>query len=604
MIKRNFLLPLFVVAALSACSDSDDNDDPVSPAPSPADPSPAPAPDDQPGNPGIPAPLPDNPPAAPGSVFQGLPDDIGDVDTFYDQDGYAEPGVIRVDIRTVTVPGICTQEDQSGCTLADVIADTNNKDDFKVEIPVHFKSSDFADDGSINNATLRQRGNSARQAPQKSFRIKLDDKDTLWRSERRLQLNKHPFDASRIKNKLSFDLIRTLPHFPSLRTQFVNLWIDDGAGPTDYGLFTHVEFAAGKYLDNRGLGENDNLYKIEFFEFSAGDLNFIKVDGAGAPVDEKLFETRLEIENGDDHTNVFNMLSAMTDSGRSFDSILDQYFNRNNVLMWITANLLMHQTDAITQNFYLYNPQGSEKFYFLPWDYDGTFEVESELTNSFDNTALAKRKFYGYARGLNSQFVARYYKQPGAHQRILQAADEIRRTYLSDAQIMARAEILNRLAEPFLTSLPDSQHGRFEVQNPQLFANAVARVHNAMQNDFAVPMPPTLQPAEFGLDGSLLLSWTPAYDVTQTNTLTYDIELSTSYLFEPENIVYSDSGISDASDLITYSLGTGGLPSGQLFVRLIARGSLDPQRYWQTASNFHRLEDGTDRFGIAAITIP
>jgi len=106
-------------------------------------------------------------------------------------------------------------------------------DDHTVDINVHFQSDDFANDGSISNAELRLRGGGSRFAPQKSFRIKLDSKTDIWRGERYLQLNKHPFESSRIRNKLAMDIMAEIPNLPSVRTQFVNLWIDDGEGPVD-----------------------------------------------------------------------------------------------------------------------------------------------------------------------------------------------------------------------------------------------------------------------------------------------------------------------------------------------------------------------------------
>ena len=237
-------------------------------------------------------------PIAGNSVFVPDASDIVDLDSFYDQDGYGTVDVVRLDVRTSTTPGVCTIDDQSGCTLADVIADVNPDDDFEVEIAVHFQGDDFADDGSESNATLRQRGGFSRTWPQKSFRVKLENDDVLWRNEDRLQMNKNPFDKSRIRNKLAFDLMREIPNLPSLRTQFVNLWIDDGQGPEDYGLYTHAEYAGKEYLINRGRNKDDNLYKIEYFAFSQGDLNAIQVDENGEPIDEDRFETALDIKRG------------------------------------------------------------------------------------------------------------------------------------------------------------------------------------------------------------------------------------------------------------------------------------------------------------------
>lgn len=539
-------------------------------------------------------------PDEPDNPFIADPSDIIDVDAFYDQDGYDTVNIIRVDIRTNTLEGVCNEVDISGCTLDDVIADTNGDDNFKAEIEVHFQSTDFADDGSSNNATLRQRGASSRLAPQKSFRIKLDSKEDLWRNERRLQLNKHPNENSRIRNKVSFDLLRSLPHIPSLRTQFVNLWIDDGQGPEDYGLFTHVEFAGKEYLSNRGRNTDDNLYKIEFFEFSQGDLDNLQVDSEGRPLDEDRFESRLQIERGDDHRMVVEMLTALNNPEQSFESVLNRYFNKNNVLTWVTANLLLHATDAITQNFYLYNPVGSDKFYFLPWDYDSTFFPEPALSNSLENDELAKRLFYGYARGVNSQFVSRYYQQPGIHQKILNAANVLRNTYLTDSNISERALRYATVVEPYLTREPDSIYNPdYSINRSNQFASSVASIHEALQNDFGIPIPPILNAPT--LDGDkLIFSWSPAFDVTRQNSISYELLVSTSVEFTPENIV---ANVDNLGGSVSYETSTNDLPSGQLFVRVIARGSTDPTNIWQVAENTTKL-NGTEWYGVRSFTLP
>ena len=541
------------------------------------------------------------------SVFVQHPTDIGDFNAFYSQDGYDNVNVIRIDLRVAnTTQGICTIDDQSGCTLADVLADTDGDDDFKVEIDVHASGEGLPDDGSVTNATLRQRGNTARFGPQKSFRLKLDSKEMLWRNERRLQLNKNPFEGTRLKNKLAFDLFRAVPHFPSLRTQFVNLWIDNGQGLEDFGMFTHAEFVGGRYVENRSLGEDDNLYKIEFFEFSEGDLNRLRVDANGEPLDEDEYETRLEIEHGEDHSAVVRMLEAMLDTTRSMDSVIDQYFNRNNIVTWLATNLILRQADAITHNFYLYNPAGTDRFYFLPWDYDGTFEPAQELINSTENSELQKRKFYGYARGINSHFVNRFYRLPGAHNLLVSAIDELRANYYSDEQIRSRATALNTAIRPFLTSLPDSQFVSWQENSPERLVSVINQNYATITNDYDIPMEPEiLRNPEIDAAGNLQLEWTPAFDVTATNTLSYDLIIATSPGFEPESVVFNDTGIADVpGGLVSYPVDTALLPQGRVYVRLIARGSTDPLNVWQTNKNVHKLEDGTDMFGMLAVDLP
>jgi len=312
------------------------------------------------------------------------------------------------------------------------------------------------DTGNLPNARLRQRGASSRQAPQKSFRIRLDD--DLWREEERLQLNKHPFDQSRMTNKLAFDLMQRLPHLPSLRTQFVNLWIDDGLGPVDQGLYTHVESRAKEYLINRGLDKDDNVYKANFFTFSESDLAAIQVDENGEPLDEDRFEARIEIDRGDDHTKLVEMVAAINDPNISFEAVLDRYFNRNNVLMWVTANLLLGQEDVADQNFFLYNPKGTERFYFLPWDYDGALRVEPPLTddNSFDE--LRRRLVFGFANAANNNFLRQFYLLPKAHDRIVRAATEVRRDYFTDDLIRDLSSQYANVIRPFISRSPDIEN--------------------------------------------------------------------------------------------------------------------------------------------------
>lgn len=551
-----------------------------------------------------------DPPTYPNNtVFTPHPTDIGDFNAFYQQSGYAVPNVIRMNVRVAnsnTVQGTCTIANQSGCTLNDVLADTDGRDEFKVEIPVHASGTGLPNDGLDVNATLRQRGNTARFGPQKSFRLKLDNKDTLWRNERRLQLNKNPFEPTRFKNKLAFDLFSTVPHFPSLRTQFVNLWIDNGQGPEDFGLFTHTEFVGKEYVNNRGLGEDDNLYKIEFWRFSQGDLNSVQVDEEGRPLDPEQFATRLEIENGRDHSMLTTMLEAMLDEDRSFDSLLDEHFNRNNVLTWLATNLILRQADAITHNFYLYNPAGTKRFYFLPWDYDGTFESEQPLSNSTENEELQKRKFYGYARGINSEFVNRFYRLPGAHELLVQAIDELRANHYTDERILQKATALNTLVEPYLTTLPDSEHVRFEQSSPERLVAVINQNEIDIKNNYSIPLEPTILPnPEIDARGLLQLEWEPAFDVVGRSILTYDLIISTSPFFEPDNIVFNDIGIDDVpSGTIPYSIDANRLPSGRVYVRVIARASIEPRRFWQTNSNQHRLDDGTDLFGMLAVDLP
>ena len=523
---------------------------------------------------------------------------------FFHRDGYASIDVVRVDLRTDTTRGVCTEDDLSGCTLDDVNADVDTSDNLAPEIEVQFQATDYANDGSSSNAELRQRGATTRQFPQKSYRVKIDRDALLWRNERRLQLNKHPADLSRIRNKLSFDLMSNVPALPSLRTQFVNLWIDDGQGPVDYGLFTHVEALQEESLENRGWEEDDNIYKAEQFTFSTRDLDALAIDETGAPLDEDAFEERLEIKTGaDDHTQLIAMLVAINDPAQNFETVLDKYFDRENVLMWVTVNFLLGQKDSTTHNFYLYNPAGSEKFYFLPWDYDAAFYIETELDETLANDELDERLFYGYARGANSVFLDRYFRLPDINDSIVNAADSLRNGPLSDAEISERALLYGSVIRPFTTRQPDLAHLSLSAENAedefdariQQLPEYVAINHQVLRDGLGIPMPHTLETPVL-TDDEWVLSWSPAYDVLG-HSVSYDLQVSSNLIFSASAIVFEISGIADDPVKIEYSVPASNLPEVPLYYRVIARSSNDPQRFWQVAKNILRI-DGTAWYGI------
>ena len=538
---------------------------------------------------------PEVPPPLDGDVFEPLASDINPDRSRFSSDGYDPVNVIRVDLRTDTTAGVCTDDDESGCTLADVLADVDKTDDLTVDIPVHFMSDDFADDGSQSNAELRLRGGGSRLAPQKSFRIKLDSKDDLWRGERYLQLNKHPYESSRQRNKLAMDLMSRVPQLPSFRTQFVNLWIDDGSGPEDYGLFTHVERSNDDYLESRALDKDGNLYKAEEFQFSLSDLENMRVDDEGEPLDEDRFETSLEIEEGKDHRALVNMMSALHDPDRSFESVLDEYFNRNNVLAWMSVNLLFRHADGTRHNYILYNPSGTEKFYFIPWDYDaalGRWRLPAD--DSTSNADLKSRVNYGYSLGAENVFIENFYKLPGAHNELLSAIAYLRQNAIDDATIVEQSERNADLIEPFMTRLPDSEFNP-EFNNFVNFDDTIAWNEESVQTRFNVPLPPALLTPERQQD-AWSFSWTPAYSPTG-DALSYDLLISSSLSFDADDIAVEITGIEDASSTVVQLVDSARLPRQTYYVRVIARADIDPGRFWTPARN-RVVEGGTRYYGM------
>ncbi|HTM20526.1 MAG TPA: CotH kinase family protein, partial [Kofleriaceae bacterium] len=169
------------------------------------------------------------------------PIDLADDRSVYDQD--------RLEVMVVSL----TVADQAA--LAAVDADEDG-----AEASGTFVADD--DGGRVEApATLEVRGSSSRLADQKSFKIRLQD--ATWRGQKELNLNKHPFDLTRVRNALAFTLFRTIPHFSSMRIQLVNLFING----VDRGLYTQIEEGDDDFLARHGLDPEGQLYKARLFEF-------------------------------------------------------------------------------------------------------------------------------------------------------------------------------------------------------------------------------------------------------------------------------------------------------------------------------------------------
>ena len=251
------------------------------------------------------------------------------------------------------------------CTLEDVLNDTDANDDYEPELHVHYENDEYMREGV--NAEFKQKGKTTRHAAQKSFRVKLDTETDLFKNERTMQLNKHPFDRARMRNKLFFEIFQDIPNFPSLKTRFVDLKINDEA----YGLYTHIEKCDEIYLKNHNFGEDTNLYKAQNFAFRVTPE--MALDDKGDPVDPDAFDSVIKIVNGKETSKFIGMLNDINsvEGDEAFMKVFNRYFNRDNYITWMAVNIVTGNKDTVSQNFFLINPKYSDVFYFAPWDYDG-----------------------------------------------------------------------------------------------------------------------------------------------------------------------------------------------------------------------------------------
>lgn len=509
------------------------------------------------------------------TVFSPLSTDIQEIESIYKQ---KTPNLLRVDIKTSISQGLCIESDYIGCTLNDVNNDIDGSDDFKPEVKIHFSADDFLTTEKPN-ATIRLRGNTSRNYELKSYRIKLDSKKELWRDERKLQLNKHIEDRTRIKNKLSFDLMSTIPHLPSLRTQFVQLYIDN----QNYGLFTHVENVGKEYLQKRGFNKDSNLYKAENFEFILrAELN---IDANGQPINEKEFESILEIKRGKDSKKLIEMLAALKNVDNDFKSdVMDKYFNINNFLTWVSVNTLMGNSDIKTSNFYILNPKDKNTFYFLPWDYDQSWGYDWEENTILENSVPSKT--YRVPHNLWATKIGqRFLSQPNASEQLKSAVKEIKNNYLTKTKINTFTESYYNVVFPLIAQNPDFNFIDFNQSNDDLaldkytklynsLANSVERNYQTFLKDLESPMPFWLREATLK-EENIVFDWEKSVDL-QNDKINYTLEVSNTPLFQKEDIKYHIKDIKENHLSIKWIL-----PKGTYYYRVTAHDDKNPKENWQ-----------------------
>lgn len=421
------------------------------------------------------------------------------------------------------------------------------------------------------NATIELRGQSARLFPQKSYKIKLFNDTENWIDFHTINLNKHYEDPMRIKNKLSYDYFEMLDDFVSLRTRFVRVYIKDlSSGKSaekfeDYGLYTFIEQPNKSFLKRHNLDKNANLYKVENFEFYRYADHIKTKDDTTYDIHK--FEEILEISGNDNHKNLIEMLDAVNDYGKNINEVVDKYFDRDNLMTWLAVNILFDNYDTNSRNFLLYSSLNSNKWFFIPWDYDKawTYNIhrgkwEKGLSNYWtmvlfnrlfkdpDNITELSKKIEELASIINEdntrKFLDEYYKV--VEENVLVSPD------------------INYLENQLETTLSEYKDDYYSLVN--LTEKNRKYYYEGLKN----PMPFYLEEPIYE-NGKYTFSWQAAYDI-DGNEIEYKFLISSDQQFE--NIV------AEFENLKQTSCNVENLGNGDYYWKVIA---YDSKENWQEA---------------------
>lgn len=378
------------------------------------------------------------------------------------------------------------------------------------------------------NATISKRGNSSSQAAQSSFKLELDKNAGLWRGQRNIALNKHAFDSTRIRNKLYFDLLKDIPDVPSLRTQFVRLYIKDETSDSkqfkDYGIFTQVEVPNKKYLVNHGLDSSGYLYKVRSFNFEQNDVikNF---DDPEFNLEE--FEKIMSVKGKENNAKLIEMIEAVNDINLDIDEVIDKYFDRDNYVNWLAYNILLGNIDTTMQNFYLYSPLNGNRWFFIPWDGDGSLTLTEDMLQGEANRNETWEK--GIANYWSVSFHRRFLKKEKNREELKAIVLE-QKGILSNEKVTDLINTYTKAIDKYVISMPDLLHlGQTAEDRKQIIEKLPQEIdinYNNFLNTLDELMPFFLETPIISEDG-VKLQWEDAYDF-KNQEISYKLIISAS----------------------------------------------------------------------------
>ncbi len=429
--------------------------------------------------------------------------------------------------------------------------DTIAEKDAHIPAPVTFSSADYPATDGVPNATMTVRGQTSVSAPQKSWKITLDGED--FGGQGKVHLSKHTYDVTRIREQLGARVSRTVEHVPSLRVQWVHLFVNG----EDYGLFTQEENVDAKYLRRRHFDERGGLFKASDFAFRAPTVDEVSagsIDG-------------LEPKTSNDFSGLFTMLGALHDDANTWEDVLAAHFDRANVIDFFAVAYLTKNLDTTSQNYYLYAPANDpQRFYLIPWDFDGSWDFYAQDPISLSDWEGSLGNWWG------NDLWYRVLQDPAFVAEVQTRIQALGASAYQEATVRAVIDELEAVAGPYQSVSPDGDSGnqplsidwRSDVVDDLGFvpANRLAR----LADDIERPMPFFTAVTPLAGD-ELQISWSTPYE-PQNEAMTYQVQIAPGGCGWRQHDCFSDSvavsfdGLTGNSVTLSRSVDLASLPAG------------------------------------------
>ncbi len=243
------------------------------------------------------------------------------------------------------------------------------------EYPANFIFTREGVADTVENIGFRIRGNTSRTSAKKSFKVSFDTfvDGREYRGLDKMNINGEHNDPSIIRSKLSWDVFEAL-NVIAPRSNHVRLFINDEY----FGLYMNVEHIDNEFVEDRFGSDAGNLYKSLY----PADLSYLGDDPDDYKREEfgrQIYELKTN-EDVNDYTDIAEFIQFMYNaSDQVFEKEIRDYINVDGVLRVMAVDILTGMWDDYMfnkNNFYLYHNPATDRFEFIPFDYDNTFGID------------------------------------------------------------------------------------------------------------------------------------------------------------------------------------------------------------------------------------
>ena len=220
-------------------------------------------------------------------------------------------------------------------------------------------------------------------------------------------LNASYVDKTFQRHKLSFDIFRKMhPDNKAPLCAYLPVYINDSYE----GLYVAMQKVNGSWLNfNKKKPGNNALFKDAFI--------FVEEDLPNVQEPDNYYQQKFPELHQIDYRAELNALRdfLFNSSDEDFAREIGKKFDLRNVMDWQLLLMFTNNDDGLYKNYYLCRDKKSDKFEFIPWDYDHSFGrdgdyglnlIEREL--GWDRMILFKRlmasETLGYAEQLKSRW--------------------------------------------------------------------------------------------------------------------------------------------------------------------------------------------------------